>query len=945
MAREDLPLNQITPAARPVDAFVQPAVQRPAAPAELKLMPNPSGIQLIGQSSGGSVEGVNQLAELAGALAPFSRQLMELAGGGVKLYASSEYEKGQNEAMRATVLANQQMLATASEYAAENRRLDKVDPVAALMMDRVNPFRQGGRQNALTRVAGNEILPAVMKAYGSIPGVAELELGHPVLKQTAAQAIQGVMQRYGIDAGSPGFIENVLPQISQAESRIFERHEQDHVGHLKNTAWRDAALEVRSIYAKARDTGVVEWTEFDPVTGQEIRNTAKLGKDRAKWERGIQILAGQVAKRLADATGITGETTELQARMFTRLAEMAGHAGNTELARILYYTPVGLADKNGRRPAAGEYFGIEMYEGAYEIEQKRWQDRQRSIERGVEDFKSELAVETQGLPDGPDRGAAIARLIEKYVGLKIPRSELVEAAGSMSTTLDSVAGRSFDPSQMDSLLRSFQARVSAEWDATVADQEFTRLLSTVAPQERGAFSERYAAIRRTKENEKNDIPSNLINPLISAKIKSGLRWAYPDNVTEASLRGADISAMMAWGDADVAKSAQLQLSAYTRHVVARLREAESRKGEKLNTDEILRITTDALAEYGTKNKEMFNDLFPGSAQTDTPSVGGRARPPATARPAGGTRPTGGGNGGSAPPGGARPLPMVFPSGQLDNIPNRSQRLQSGEPVLALPSLQEEIARVYNGQAPSPAVIRAARDAGYGSNVGQWLLREAGNYEAYDLDPRVRQKLLRSSNDAAGVAGATQVAAAPPSAVQQFGSWWLNVLTGASPSYAGTRSSMQGGGRNGTGPFTGRPGATVGDVNVTRLRTAIVGKESGGSFSIVNPDSGALGYGQVMPRNVGPWTQEHYGRRLTPEQFLASREAQLAVVNGQLAKIVRQQQAAGYSGDIAIRRAAAIWYSGNGNLFDDNSPQYYKGRRYPSIREYTLDILNSYKRGG
>lgn len=291
------------------------------------------------------------------------------------------------------------------------------------------------------------------------------------------------------------------------------------------------------------------------------------------------------------------------------------------------------------------------------------------------------------------------------------------------------------------------------------------------------------------------------------------------------------------------------------------------------------------------------------------------------------------------------MPAVFPSGQLDNIPNRSQRLQDGEPVLALPSLQEEIARIYNGQRPSAAVIRAARDAGFGNNVGKWLLREAGNYDSYDLDPQVRQKLLRSSNDAAGVAGATQVAAQPPSPVQQFGNWWMNVLTGAAPSYAGTRSSMEGGGRNGTTPFTGRPGATVGDVNVTRLRTAIVGKESGGSFSAVNPDSGALGYGQVMPRNVGPWTQEHYGRRLTPQQFLANREAQLAVVDGQIAKIVRQQQAAGYRGDIAIRRAASIWYSGNGNLYDNNRPQYYKGRRYPSIREYTLDILNRYKRGG
>ena len=140
-------------------------------------------------------------------------------------------------------------------------------------------------------------------------------------------------------------------------------------------------------------------------------------------------------------------------------------------------------------------------------------------------------------------------------------------------------------------------------------------------------------------------------------------------------------------------------------------------------------------------------------------------------------------------------------------------------------------------------------------------------------------------------------------------------------------------------------ASVGPINVLNLRRAIVGKESGGSFSAVNPDSGALGYGQVMPANVRSWTKEHYGRSLTPKEFLASKEAQLAVVNGQISKTVRQQLAAGYKGAIAIRRAASIWYSGRGNLYDDNKPQFYKGRRYPSIREYTLDILRRYSQGG
>jgi len=140
-------------------------------------------------------------------------------------------------------------------------------------------------------------------------------------------------------------------------------------------------------------------------------------------------------------------------------------------------------------------------------------------------------------------------------------------------------------------------------------------------------------------------------------------------------------------------------------------------------------------------------------------------------------------------------------------------------------------------------------------------------------------------------------------------------------------------------------ALSGSLDVNKLRRAIVGKESGGSFTVVNPDSGALGYGQVMPENVPSWTKKHFGKSLTPRQYLASQPAQLAVVNGQIAEIYQQQIAAGYRGDIAIRRAAAIWYSGQGDLYNDNKKQFYNGREYPSIREYTLDILRRYKQGG
>lgn len=136
-------------------------------------------------------------------------------------------------------------------------------------------------------------------------------------------------------------------------------------------------------------------------------------------------------------------------------------------------------------------------------------------------------------------------------------------------------------------------------------------------------------------------------------------------------------------------------------------------------------------------------------------------------------------------------------------------------------------------------------------------------------------------------------------------------------------------------------AVRGPVNINRLRQAIIQKESGGDFSAVNPDSGAIGIGQVMPENVGPWTQKHLGRRLTPAQFRNNRAAQIAVVNGQLNEILQQQLRAGYDPATAIRRTASIWYSGRGDLYNNPKPQFSGGQRYPSIRDYTLDILRRY----
>lgn len=140
------------------------------------------------------------------------------------------------------------------------------------------------------------------------------------------------------------------------------------------------------------------------------------------------------------------------------------------------------------------------------------------------------------------------------------------------------------------------------------------------------------------------------------------------------------------------------------------------------------------------------------------------------------------------------------------------------------------------------------------------------------------------------------------------------------------------------------GGAVGGVDLDRLRVAIIGKESGGSYRAVNPDSGALGYGQVMPANLPSWSRAAIGREVSRQEFLDSPDIQVAIINHRLGLYLQEELAAGHDKDTAIRRVASRWYSGRPHLYANQRRQFYGGREYPSIDSYTRDILRRYHQG-
>lgn len=106
--------------------------------------------------------------------------------------------------------------------------------------------------------------------------------------------------------------------------------------------------------------------------------------------------------------------------------------------------------------------------------------------------------------------------------------------------------------------------------------------------------------------------------------------------------------------------------------------------------------------------------------------------------------------------------------------------------------------------------------------------------------------------------------------------------------------------------------------------AVAEVESGGRYDAVGPQTknGDRAYGryQVMGRNIGPWTQEYLGTRMTIDEFLADHLAQ-----DKLAGMIFTQRIGQYQN---THDPIAMWFSGQpfaGNIAKDVTgttvPQY------------------------
>lgn len=102
---------------------------------------------------------------------------------------------------------------------------------------------------------------------------------------------------------------------------------------------------------------------------------------------------------------------------------------------------------------------------------------------------------------------------------------------------------------------------------------------------------------------------------------------------------------------------------------------------------------------------------------------------------------------------------------------------------------------------------------------------------------------------------------------------------------------------------GAPATTAGNEKLYQDAIANIESKGSGDYNAVNSKTGALGRYQVMPKNLPGWTQAALGKTMTPQEFIASPQAQDAVFN----KIF-----GGYVDKYGPTGASNTWFTGRPN---------------------------------
>ncbi len=237
MAKEQqLPFGQITPVAKPLGAFVNPAQKQTAGAAKPSLIGSVPQIATLQRGSQGNVQGYNQFQQLSQALGPFTQNLVKAGASVYENYARTnmqtgfenapEYKEARNQLAKAKLSLQQQSETGAIDANAAINFLRKTDPEAAALLDVDNPWRLIGRRKYLAKMLGSEIDNKVENYLANNQAsLAALKPGSGEIEQAFHGILTGLNDEYGLTGDETEYHAYAVSKINSAKDSFRDSHE------------------------------------------------------------------------------------------------------------------------------------------------------------------------------------------------------------------------------------------------------------------------------------------------------------------------------------------------------------------------------------------------------------------------------------------------------------------------------------------------------------------------------------------------------------------------------------------------------------------------------------------------------------------------------------------------------------------------------------------------
>jgi len=686
------------------------------------------------------VQGYNSLQELTDALQPLSK----LYDAGIQLYGTSQYQKGQNEILKAAANINRDQLVKGIQYAEDNRQLSVDNPIAGVLMDQANPFRQAGRQNQASQFVAT-LAPRMFEAEWTRNGasLSKLDPADPAFGAVRAQLSGKIAGYFGLDEFSPGFQQYVAPAVARADEWLGKKQLEGHVKYQKDVGVKQASSVL---------TGLL----FDPRTTPD------------RWSSILQQFGNQF--------GITGEPQAMIRKAIMRtvadLQTIQGDLDNPNRQQasaalgVLQNMPSGVTDENGFSIPVGQLYGAEILKEA------------ASVTRDLKTLRDgKVAMAQDAIEDELDEKGALAmtpaEMASQFEELRanpnfrdLNDAELAEVLIGRSKTAQEFQTLSFDSEAVEDFFSEQEFAIGANWDEAAANSQFRQLLKNAPVTLRKELLNRWRSLRGQKERDANgEIDSTQMTTGLKNSASAIVKKILPEGglgmIEAAKQRGIDIVDYLREQDSAAAAAVQRVRDHVQKEASTRIRNETAEKGRFLRPEEQSTIITDVL------NKTLADDELLESFIDNPADLKNFQR-----------------QGGPDRSGTASPVKTEVPTyySTTQQVPEAAAT--SGKPIYKPGDTIKLLSAAANGSAMPSNVKRAAR--ANGMSTGQFLLKQA-ELQGIPVPPQMREKVERVARVEQGTSESFASAAPSSDSPLSYASNALfNILTGTRPAAASTR---------------------------------------------------------------------------------------------------------------------------------------------------------------